>query len=217
MPELAQNIRILDFLRDFLLIEDVDFYPARMFEDFEDALSLFLQDDEVEVINYRYGDGDFCRFEIGERRRILFDLFARLCKSRLFEEMNSLMAHYENSFALPVSTLGNGTEAAFNLETEGFVRRCLSMHGLPYHPGVAGDFSYDSKIGDFPVIVWRFSEYEVRLDLLKDLLNRASENGFRRLILLAMPRLTVSIPEEVEGHIPYTFLPVIEAERSAAP
>lgn len=213
MPELAANIRILDLLRDFLFIEDVDFYPRRMWEDFEDALSLFLTDEEIAVINYRYGDEDFCEFQVGERRRILFDLFARLRESRLFDEMNSLMAHYENSYSLPIQTIGGGSEAAFSLETQEFVRKCLSMHGLPNRPGVVGDFSFDSKIGEYPVIVWRFSEYEVKLDMLKDLLERASHSGFRRLILLAMPRLTVSIPENVEGHIPYTLLPVIEKEQ----
>ena len=213
MSELSRNIRIIDFLRDFFYIEDIDYYPRAMWEDFEDALSLFLNDDEIAVINYRYGDAEFCEFHVGERRRILFDLFARLRESRLFDEMNSLMSHYENSFSLPIKTFGEETSEAFSLEAEDFVRRCLAMHGLPYHPGVSGDFSYDSKIGDFPVIVWRFSEYEVKLDMLKDLLKRASESGFRRLILLAMPRLTLSIPKDVPDHIPYTFLPVIEREK----
>lgn len=213
MPELSENIRILDFLRDFLYIEDIDFYPRTMWEDFEDALSLFLNDDEIAVINFRYGDDEYCEIPITERRKILFDLFARLRESRLFNEMNSLLAHYENSFAFPVRTLGDEGEEAFSLEAEDNVRRCLAMHGLPYEPGVIGDFSYDSRIGGYPVIVWRFSEYAVKLDMLKDLLKRASENGFERLILLAMPRLTVGIPKDVAGHIPYTFLPIIEAEK----
>ncbi|HUF03125.1 MAG TPA: hypothetical protein VMM38_03025 [Aridibacter sp.] len=215
MPELAENIRILDLLRDILFIEDVDFYPRNMWEDFEDAISMFLNDEEIAVINYRYGEDDFCEFQVGERRRILLDLSARLRESRLFDEMNSLMAHYENSFSLPVSTMGGAGDLAFSLETQEFVRRCLSMHGLPYDPGVAGDFSFDSRIGEYPVIVWRFSECEMKLEMLKDLLKRAAESGFRRLILLAMPRLTLSIPKEIEGHIPYTFLPVIEKGSSA--
>ncbi len=214
MPELSENIRILDFLRDFLYIEDVDHYPRTMWEDFEDALSLFLNEDEIAVINYRYSDIDYCEYPITERRRILFDLFSRLRESRLFDEMNSLLAHYENSFSFPIRTLGDDTEKALSLETEDFVRRCLAMHGLPYAPGVTGDFSFDSKIGGFPVIVWRFSEYAVKLDMLKDLLTRASESGFERLILLAMPRLTLGIPKNVEDHIPYTFLPVIEMEKA---
>ncbi len=213
MPDLSTNISILDFLRDFLFIEDIDYYPRTMWEDFEDALSLFLNDDEIAVINYRYGGAEYCDYPVGERRRILIDLFSRLRESRLFDEMNSLLAHYENSFSLPIKTLGDEGDEAFSLETEDFVRRCLALHALPYEPGVVGDFSFDSKIGRFPVIVWRFSEYAVKLEMLKDLLKRASENGFERLILLAMPRLTVGIPKDVEDHIPYTFLPVIEAEK----
>ncbi|REJ76208.1 MAG: hypothetical protein DWQ47_11375 [Acidobacteria bacterium] len=233
MPEFAATTRLQDLLIDLLFIEDADFYPSEMWEDFADAISLFLNAEEIELVNYRYGNEDFCSFEVGERRRILRDLFTRFRESRLFDEMNSVMSDHEGTPSagressglklvspLPENSVTDDSRTFGSEIANGagdFVRSCLEAHGLEYCPGSAGEFRYDSKMGNDPVVVWRFSEYEMKPAILEDLLEKASENGFERLIVAAIPRLTADLPKALAGRIPYTFLPVIEDESSGAP
>lgn len=212
MPELATDIRIRELICDLLFIEDADFYPESMWEDFTDAISLFLNADEIDVVNYRYGNDDFCRLEVGERRRILAGLFARFIASRLSGEMDSVLAEYEDPSASAVepvvaAAFDRGAKPGLNPGT--FVRNCLEAQGLHFEPGTAGGLSFDSRIGETPVIVWRFSEYELTVPVLDDLLVRAQRAGFERLFLIAKAHLTRELPKEIPDRIPFTILPAL--------
>ncbi len=200
----------LEFARDFLFVEDFDFYPSEIWEELEEALYSFFSDDEINVLNYRYGDVDFCSFSLDERRQILSNLVVRFTASRFYSEMDETMKSCESAiFSYDDETtysakLPNASELAKN---------SLAKIGLPYEPGTVGKCSFDSKIGDFPVYVWRSSDVKMPQSVLLSLLNEASVVGFERFFIVARARLTFQLPERIAGCIPYSFIPLIDETR----
>lgn len=207
MAALLNKFDILRFASDLLFVEDTDFYPHQIWKDFEEALFLFLTDEEISLLSYSYGKHDSCRFSISERRKILSGLFTRLRNSNLFAEMDSLMSEYETDFLIA----GFKDDSAYESnDRQEFVRSALSNLGLPYLPETLGDLSFDSKIGNYPVYVWKLREVSMPLSVLNDILNSAADSGFGRFFVVANPRLTQKLPTTIKGCIPFTFIPLIE-------
>ncbi len=207
MAALLNKFDILRFASDLLFVEDTDFYPHQIWKDFEEALFLFLTDEEISLLSYSYGKHDYCRFSISERRKILSGLFTRLRNSNLFAEMDSLMSEYETDFLIA----GFKDDSAYESnDRQEFVRSVLSNLGLPYLPETLGDLSFDSKIGNYPVYVWKFREVSMPLSVLNEILNSAADSGFGRFFVVASPRLTQKLPTTIKGCIPFTFIPLIE-------
>ena len=181
MTTSLNNFDFLKFARDLLFIEDMDFYPQHIWKDFEEALLVFLTDEELSMLSYRYGNQDYCPFSISEKRKILSSLFARLRNNDLLIEMDSLLSDYEADFLMDgfVDTPNNKT-----YDQQEFTRSALANLGLEYMPQTLGDFSVDSMIGAYPVYVWKFREVSLRLRVLNNLLIKAAENGFGRFFVV---------------------------------
>ncbi|MEZ5344824.1 MAG: hypothetical protein R2681_04620 [Pyrinomonadaceae bacterium] len=207
MADSAVKFGISDIIRDFLFVEESDFYPDEIWEDFAEAFELFLTDDEIEVLNYRYGSDDFCRFSVDKRRRILSDLMLRFNRSELFNEMDSTMKNCEREIFSDYQDDGPVNASGVS---DGFVRNSLLRLGLEYTPASLGDLDFDSQIGDFPVYVWRSSNVEMPVRALKQMLRNAEDEGFGHFFIVAQPRLIVDLPNSIDGCIPYTFLPLID-------
>ncbi len=207
LPDSSIKFNILDLARDFLFLEDVDFYPSELWTDFQEALYLFLTEDEIEALNYRYGNVDESRFSVDETRRILSGLMFRFIGSEFYEEMNSIMTGLESAEQL-VTHVRELTP--LQRKEIAIVIGALEKIGIDYSPGAAGRFEYDAMISRFPVYVWRESDTPVPLRILKRMLEDAAEEGFGRFFMVANPRLTVDLPRAVEGCIPHTFIPLID-------
>ncbi len=206
MPNPSIDFNIFEIARDFLFVEDTEFYPVEIWEDFEEALYLFLTDDEIEVLNYRYGDKDFCTFSVENRRRILSDLILRFNRSEFYSEMDATMKAFESE----LFSLGGDLPIADNRsDSTDYVRSALTKLGLNYQPGSLGNFSFDSQIGNFPVYVWRHNEVAMPLSILLDLLDKSVVAGFGRLFIVAPPLLTADLPVSIPGCIPHTFIPLL--------
>ncbi len=207
MGDSAVNFDIFDIVRDFLFVEEADFYPDEIWEDFEEAFYLFLTDDEIEVLNYRYGSDDFCRFSVDKRRRILSDLVLRFNRSEFYTEMDSIMKNCER--AMFSDYQDDEAESKTNV-SEDFVRNSLTRLGLEYMPTTIGNLDFDSQIGNFPVYVWRSSELPMPVSSLEKMLRRAADEGFSRFFIVSQPRLIVDLPISIDGYIPFTFIPLID-------
>ena len=207
---MAASLGKFDFLKfasDLLFIEDTNFYPRHIWKDFEEALLLFLTDEEISMLCYRYGNLDYCPFSISERRKILSGLFTRLRNNDLLAEMDSLLSAYEADFLMGGFVDKSNNEA---YDQQDFTRSALSNLGLEYLPQTLGDLSFDSKIGAYPVYVWKFREVSMPLRVLNNLLTKAAENGFGRFFVVVNPHLITELPTQINGCIPYTFIPLIE-------
>ena len=204
-PDIKFDIRKV--AADFLFVEDADFYPPEIFEEFEEALYLFLTDDELEVLNYRYGTEEFCSFSVDKRRRILSDFSLRFMRSEFYSEMDTTMKEYEASMFSSPYHGEFSDEPAYSNE---FVKNALVRIGLEYAPGSVGECNYDSYIGNFPVYVWRFREIPMPERILRGILSIAAREGFGRFFLVADPKLTAGIPTQIQGFIPFTIIPLIE-------
>ena len=207
MPHSTVQFDTLEVAKDFLFVEDTDFYPKEIWDDFKEALYLFLTDDEIDVLNYRYGTEDFCSFTVDERRRILSALVLRFNRSEFCSEMDAVMKNYE------AAIFSNSYDHGFIEETpdsEEFVVESLRRTGLEYRPTTIGNCTFDSRIGNFPVYVWRFREVNMPLRVLESLLELVSAEGFGRFFIVAHPRMTMDLPISIAGCIPYTFIPLID-------
>lgn len=207
MGNSAVNFNIFDIVRDFLFVEEADFYPDEIWEDFGEAFYLFLTDDEIEVFNYRYGTDDFCRFSVDKRRRILSDLVLRFNRSEFYTEMDSIMKNCERAI---FSDYQDDESASETNVSEDFVRNSLMRLGLDYLPASIGSLEFDSQIGNFPVYVWRSSEVPMPIRTLEKMLGYAADSGFSRFFIVAQPRLIVDLPISIDGCIPFTFIPLID-------
>ncbi len=201
---------IREFAGDFLFVEDFDFYPAEIWAEFEEALYSFFQDDEIDVLNYRYGDVDFCSFSLDERRRILSDLVVRFTASKFYSEMDETMKSCESTI---FSYYDQPQDVANRTNTSELAKNSLAKIGLPYKPATVGKCSFDSMIGDFPVYVWRSNDVKMPQSVLLSLLKEASVVGFERFFIVARARLTIQLPVTIAGCIPYTFIPLIDETR----
>lgn len=207
MPSSDLKFNILNVARDLLFVEDTDFYPAEIWEEFREALYLFLTDNEIEVLNYRYGDVDFCSFSVENRRRILSDLVLRFNRSEFYSEMDATMKAHESA----IFAINDQNPFVQNrADSEELVLKALANIGLSHLPGSVGECNFDSQIGNFPVYVWRSSEVQMPLRILKDMLNAVAAAGFGRFFVVAPPRLTSELPINAPGFIPYTFIPLLE-------
>ena len=207
MPNSSLKFDILAIVRDFLFVEETDFYPDEIWSDFEEAFYLFLTDDEIEVLNYRYGSEDFCPFSVEKRRRILSDLVLRFNRSEFFSEMDSMLKTHESAvFEISGGLKSVDTDGG----SEGFVRKSLNNLGLDYRPKSVGNCDFDAFIGEFPVYVWRFNQVDMPHSVLENLLRNAAAEGFGRFFIVAHPKLTQELPASIEGAIPYSFIPLID-------
>ena len=206
MPISELNFCILEVARDFLFVEDTDFYPAEIWEGFEEALYLFLTDNEIEVLNYRYGTEEFCSFSVDKRRSIMSDLVLRFNRSEFCAEMDTTMKALE-SVIFSMNTHSHFIENS--ADTDAFVKASLAKIGLSHLPGAIGECNFDSQIGNFPVYVWRSSEVAMPRRVLQEMLDAAVASGFARFFVVAQPRLTAELPVNMPGYIPYAFIPLL--------
>ncbi|MCB1025039.1 MAG: hypothetical protein KDB79_11640 [Acidobacteria bacterium] len=209
MADLPVTFSILEIAKDLLFVEEADFYPDEIWEDFAEAFYLFLTDDEIEVLNYRYGTDDFCEFSVDKRRRILSDLALRFHRSEFYSEMDSIMKNCEREM---FADHNDDQAARGRTFSDDFVRNSLMRLGLDHLPGSIGGLEFDSQIGNFPVYVWRSSEVPMPVATLTKMLKAAADEGFSRFFIVAQPRAIVDLPVSIEGCIPFTFIPIADQD-----
>ncbi|MFV0389936.1 MAG: hypothetical protein ACK5NT_14425 [Pyrinomonadaceae bacterium] len=209
MPASEFKFEIMIAAREFLFVESDELYPYELWDEFGEALFLFLTDDEIDVLNFRFGGTETSRFTIEERRLILAKLKIRFYESALFDEMQQTMYSYESEFESELVALHSANEENF-----GFVDEKLKSVGIAHKPDSRRGFNFDAEIGGFPVYVWRFREVDVPLESLREMLQRAAFAGFSRFFLVVHIGLTRTIPAVIEGCIPFTVVPWFDDEKT---
>ncbi len=206
MPNPDLHFDIVKIARELLFIEEFEIYPSEIWDDFREALYLFLHDDEIRVLNHRFASEE-CEFSFEQRRRILSNLMVRFQESELFDEMDATLRFYENEIFEDILTGTPQVEGSVS-----FVKETLNRLGIKDQPGRKGNLSYDAMIDSFPICVWRSRESAIPIEALLSMLDAAARAGFGRLFLVAHSSLISNLPPKLDGYIPFTVVPWFDSD-----